>query len=103
MVFLQQDIAPYVNLSNYELNADQKELLSLGPKFHYKKKPDPLVKKVEMEILYQSILRLADKEFVTVDENLQPKLLAESTRIRDFSYSQVITKKLGEAGKSLKQ
>ena len=103
VVYLQQDIAPYVNLSNYELNADQKELLSLGPKFHYKKKPDPLVKKVEMEVLYESILRLADKDFVTVNENLQPQLLAESTRIRDFSFSQVITKKLREAGKSLKE
>ena len=102
-MFLQQDIAPYVSLSNYELNADQNELISLGPKFHYERKPDPIVKKLEMEVLYHSILRLADKEFVTVDENIQPQLLAKSTRIRDFSYSQVITKKLREASKSLKQ
>ena len=92
-MFLQQDIAPHVNLSNYELNADQKELLPLGPKFYYKKKPDPLVKKVEMEILYESILRVADKDFVTVNENLQPQLLSESTRFRNIFYSQVITKK----------
>ena len=37
---------------------------------------DPLVKKVETELLYDSILRLAERNVVIVRENLKPQLLA---------------------------
>ena len=99
---LPESCEPFVNLTEYQLNDEQKELLSLGTKFHYKKKVDPLVKKVETELLYEAIIRLAEKEHVVINDNLEPQLLAESTKIRDFSYSQIITGKLRAAAKYLK-
>ena len=102
LVVLPEKCERYINISSHQLNSDQKEILSLGPKFHYKKKFDPLVKKIETELLYDSILRLADKNIISVHENLKPQLLAEATRNRDYSYSRVVTKKLLDAANDLK-
>ena len=63
---------------------------------------DPSFKKVEIVFLYQSILRLGDKDFVTLNKNLKPQLLAESTKIRMFTFSQAITKKLKDTAANLK-
>ena len=102
-VLIPENCEPFVNLTEYELNEEQKELLSLGTKFHYKKKVYPLVKKVETELLYEAMLRLAEKDHVVINDNLETQLLAEATKIRDFSYSQVITRKLRAAAKDFEQ
>ena len=85
----------FINISGFELNDEQKQILSLGPKFHFKKRFDPLVKKVETELLYDSILQLAERNIVSVHENLKPQLLAEATRNRDYTYSRIVTKNSG--------
>ena len=56
---------------------------------------------METELLYDSILRLANRNIVSVHKNLKPQLLAEATRNRDFSYSRVVTKKFLDAANDL--
>ena len=36
-----------------------------------------------MELLYESIMNLSDKDLIEIHPNLRPQLLAESTKWRD--------------------
>ena len=49
----------FINLSDYELNDDEKELLNLGLNCHYLPKQSRQRKKAELELLYQQICQLA--------------------------------------------
>ena len=102
-VYLPQNSIPFITLSGYELLEKQITFLSLGPKFNFKKKFDPLTKKVETEMLYESIKKLAEGDIVVVNENLQPQLLAKPTKIRDYSYSHILTRKLKDAATNSKE
>ena len=57
----------------------------------------------KIEVFYQSTLILVDQDLVTVNKNLKPQLLAESTKVRDLTFNQAITKKLKDAATNLKQ
>ena len=74
----------------------------MGTKCHIKPKFKYLQKKAEIEILYESLLRLQENNKVTVHENLQPQLLAESTKRRDFDKSNILTPDLRKAATELK-
>ena len=45
-------------MTNSNLSHDQKEALNLGFNYHIKNKFDPLKKKTELKMLYQSLLEL---------------------------------------------
>ena len=59
-------------------------------------------KKVELEILYESILKLYDAGKVAMDPNLRSQLLAESTKCRDQTSSQFMNRELFKAASELK-
>ena len=59
-------------------------------------------KKVECELLYEQILKLAENNVVSIHPNLKPQLQSEATKWRDKNISKIITPELKEAGKQLK-
>ena len=103
IVCLPQETTRYVNLSTHQLTPEPEELLSLGPKFPFKRNFALLTKNVENEMLFYSLLKVSEKNIISIYENLKPQLLAESTRNRDYTFSKVITKKLNDAAKDLKE
>ena len=92
----------YLNLSSSELSENQCKLLKLGTKCHFKPKFNQMEKKVELEVLYESILKLYDAGKITIDPNLKPQLLAESTKCRDRTSSQLMNRELFKAASELK-
>ena len=59
---------------------------------------------VETEILFDSLLKLSEKNIISIHEKLKPQILAKCTCNRDYTtFSQVITKKLNDAAKELKE
>ena len=54
-------------------------------------------------MLYESIMKLAERDTVLVNENWQPQLLAEATKTKDDSCSHIITRKLKDVAKDLKE
>lgn len=56
----------------------------------------------ELELLYCSILERESEGVVTVNDNLKDLLRAESTKRRDYTKSQILTKDLNDTAKSLK-
>ena len=94
--------AYFINLSTVQLTQEQKEILNFGPKFHYQPKFSKIKKKLEIEQLYESILKLKDNDIITIKEDLKPQLLAESTKIRYTGNSLVINKALRKAAQNLK-
>ena len=102
-IFFPESNQAYINLSSESLTENQHKLLQLGTKCHFKTKFDPIIKKLETEILYNSLIKLSQDEIIDISPNLKPQLLAESTKCRDKRPSQIIPKELREAGKQLKQ
>ena len=89
----KKDINHFINLSSFELSQKQKELLSLGPKCHYKPKFSSLKKHAELETLYDSILKLQTENIITVTPNLKHLLKAEATKNRNFNCSTILRMK----------
>ena len=95
----------YINLSDYPLTKEQKEFLNLGPNCHLKSKFNPLKKKTELEILYQSALQLEADEKVKLHPNLRDLLRAEGLKNRSprNNNQSILTKQLREAANELKK
>lgn len=87
----------FVNLSDYELNDDEKELLNLGLNCHYLPRLSRQRKKAEIELLYQQICQLARTGKVEVNPDIQEQLQAESTRLRGSQRSSLISPRLRRA------
>ena len=92
----------YVNLSKLNLTNDQKEFLNLGPNCHLKTRFDPVNKKTEIEMLFQSISKLQTEGKITVDPNLRDLLKAEGLKNRSTKCNSILTKELKLAAKELK-
>ena len=94
----------YINLSSVELTEAQKKYLNLGLNFHVQSKFVPYEKNVELEMLYQSITRLRETGKVSVDDNLRPLLLAESTKNRHRkTNNSLLTPELRQAARELRE
>ena len=94
----------YINLSSVELTDAQKQYLNLGVNFHVQSKYLPYEKNVELELLYQSVIKLRDAGKVSVNENLRPLLLAESTKDRQGkNTNSVLTPELRQAARELRE
>ena len=92
----------YVNLSDHELSKYEEEFLNLGLNFHVKNKYSKFLKKVNIEILYQDIMDLFEKNEIVIREGLANQLRAEAMKHRFKHTKQIISKELIIAANSLK-
>ena len=60
-------------------------------------------KETELEILYQSILKLEASGSLSVHPNRKGQLAGEGSKLRGSDHSKLLTKELREAGKQLKE
>ena len=93
----------YINLSDHILTDTQKDILNLGLNCHLQSKYNKMDKKVELEALYDSLIKLQDKCKVTIDNDLKDQLKAEGTKRRDYRNSDLLTFEQRQAAKELKE
>ena len=98
-----REIQAFVNLSEYEPTPDERKLLNLGLNCHYIKKPDPLKKRLEIEVLLDSVFRLESSGKVHVSDSLQHELIAESNKDRGPYRSQLYNREMKDAAKKLRE
>ena len=101
-VLLPETCDSYLNLSQKVLTADQKEFLNLGINCHIGSKFRSSEKTTELEILFESILKLQGENKVDVSPNLRHQLLAESTKHRRGKPHQLISDRLKKAAEELR-
>ena len=92
----------YVNLTNYRPTPDEEELLQFGINCHTMEKPRPLAKRLEIEVLLDQIHRLVDDGKVSASPELQPQLIAESSRSRGSFCSRLLEPRHHQAAKNLR-
>ena len=92
----------FINLSDYQLKEDEKEVLNLGLNCHYLPKSSRQRKKAEIELLYQQICQLAGSGKLEVNPDIQEQLQAESTRLRGSKRSSLISPRLRRAANNLR-
>ena len=93
----------YLNISQHVLTSQQHDFLSLGYKCHVKTKFDPLRKKAELEVLYDSLEKLQERGVIGLGDNLKPLMVAESTKNRNMDRSNLLTRELRQAAKELRE
>ena len=81
----------------------QHKLLNLGLNCHYQTKRNIVDKQTELELLYQSILRLEAADKLSVHPDLRGQLAGEGSKLRGSDCSKPLTKDLREAAKQLKE
>lgn len=101
-VYLQEDGDAFVNLSDHSLTDDQKDLLNLGLNCHLQPKYDRNKKKIELEILYESLISLQNRDKVTINPDLKEQLRNEATIRRSNNSSRLLTPRLRTAAKQLR-
>ena len=101
---LPESLDQYVNLSKHSLTEPEKELLNLGLNCHVSSKFDRYIKATEMEILYDSILKLETDRKITVSAGFRDQLRGEATKVRGDGRSTLLMgdPRLWEAAKSLR-
>ncbi|XP_076047362.1 uncharacterized protein LOC143028892 [Oratosquilla oratoria] len=100
-LLLPQRSEAYINLSDHTLTEAQKELLDLGLNCHLQPKFEKVDKAAEMELLLQSLFQLQKDGKVTVSSDLQPQLLAETTKRRSHKISSLLSPQLKQAASEL--
>ena len=98
----QESTDNYINLSSHALTEQQKNVLNLGINCSIQTKFDKNKKKIELELLYESILSLQRNQHVTVNPDLREQFRGESTICRDQAHSSLLTPELRQAAKELK-
>lgn len=102
-VNLPQKVDQFINLSKTVLTPNQKEFLNLGLNCHFKSKPKPHAKRIELEILLDDIQRLEKNKKVTTSPDLQAEFIRESNTIRGHHRTSLLTPELKEAAKQLRE
>ena len=92
----------FVNLSTYELTPAQKDLLNLGLNCSYYPKRNQQEKKAELELLYEQICDHNKAGRIQVNPDVQEQLLAEGTKQRGSDRSRIVTPRLREAARELR-
>ena len=100
---IPQQNSNYINLTSYKPDDDEETLLQLGLNCHYAEKVDPMKKRLEVEVLLNSIQSLEKKGDVKTSDSLKPLLLAEALTNRSTGYKNLITPQLRNASKRLRQ
>ena len=87
---LPQQRQNYVNLTNYLPDQDEEALLQLGLNCHYADKPKPHQKRLEIEVLLDSLLSLEKEKKVELSDSIRPLLLAEALTTRHPEHNQTL-------------
>ena len=94
----------YINLTSYTPTPEEEELLQMGLNCHYADKPQPIKKRLEIEVLIDSLMSLEKSGKVELKDPLKPLLLAEAlTQRAPDQHHSLMTKELRDAAKHLKQ
>ena len=101
-ICIRNKVDSFVNLSDHQLTDSEIEFLNLGLNCHLQPKYDSLQKQAELEILYQSLLKLEDQAKVTINPNLADQLKNEGTKNRYKKQNSILTPPLRRAATSLK-
>ena len=75
----------------------------MGLNCHVMEKPKAGAKRIEIEVLLNSIFALEDKGELQVSDDLQPLLLAEALRNRGNHCSQLMSREMKEVAKGLRE
>ena len=102
-IFLPEECNRYINLSKYKLSKSEETLLNMGLNCHVMNPVDKYRKKVELEILYDDILKLQSDGIIEVKSDLRDQLRAEGTKVRGKKKSSVLTAEIKQAAKSLRE
>ena len=101
-ICIKEKVDSFVNLSDHQLSQVEIEFLNLGLNCHLQPRYDKLQKQTELEILYQSVLKLEEQGKVTVNQNLVDQLKNEGTKNRYKKQNSILTPQLKRAATSLK-
>ena len=102
-IILKDEINCYINLSDHQLTQNEKQFLNLGLNFHITPRYDKLHKETELEILFDSLLRLQTQNKIDINPRLASLLSAESHKHRNTHKSNpYLTKELRLAAKNLR-
>lgn len=102
-ICLPEETDCFINLSDHTLTENQRKLLNLGLNCHLQPKFNKTKKKIELELLYESILSQESKQTVTIHPDLREQLRGESTKQRCFRTTKIISPELRQAANELKQ
>ena len=100
---IPQRTTNYINLTDYQPDEDEESLLQMGLNYHCASKIDPKKKRLEVEVLLDSIFSLEKKGEVRLSDSLQPLLLAEALTDRSNHNKSIIDRHMRDAAKRLKQ
>ena len=103
LVILPEHKNGYINLSDHSLTETEKDILNLGLNCHLQGKFSKLDKKVELETLYNSLIKLQDKAKVTINDDLRDQLRAEGTKRRHYGKSNLLTREQRQTAKELRE
>ena len=65
--------------------------------------PTLLARKVKTETVFYSPIALSEKNIISILKNMKPRLLAEPTHNREYTFKQIKTENLNDATKGLKE
>ena len=99
----QKEGTSYVNLTDYIPTAAEHSLLQMGLNCHILEKPKPGAKRIEIEVLLDSIFALEDRGKLRISDDLQPLLLAEALRDEGNYRSNLMTSEMRNAAKALRE
>ena len=94
----------FINLTEYTPTPDEVELLQLGLNCHYADRPKPIIKRLEVEVLIDSLTSLERQGKLELRDPLKPLLLAEALTDRaPTHHHSLMSRDLRAAAKHLKQ
>ena len=101
-ICVKHHVNSFINLSSYQLSESEVEFLNLGLNCHIQPRYDSLLKQTELEIMYQTLLKLEEKTVVTINPNLADQLKNEGTKNRHKKHKSILTPPLKKAAENLK-
>ena len=93
----------FINLSSETLTESQIEFLNLGINCHLIPKYHQANKKVELAVLFEDLCKLQKEKKININPDLQEQLQNESTKSRHHDASQLLSPRLKEAAKQLRE
>ena len=93
----------YINLTNKIFSPAQEELLNLGLNCHTSSKPAKHQKRIECEILIDDVEKLAAQRKITIEPTFKQEIISEAGKSRGNYNSKLITKRLKDAAKELRE
>lgn len=101
-MFLYDQTDKFVNLSQHELTAKQKEVLNLGLNCHLESKLDPTAKKMELELLYNATTKLEKDKKIEISEGFAAALKNEGHKNRSCRRKSLLSREHRDAITELK-